>query len=60
MKTEESFDFSNLDGKHVLFSNVKRELFGKIGIEFHKFVWVDKFDRLCILRAKSFSFVCSK
>ena len=53
---QHSFDFSNLDENHELLSTMHKKAFGKFKIESPRSLWIDK---LCLLRAKSFSFVFS-
>ena len=40
---EDSFDFSNLDVNHELFSNKNRKDIGKFKIETSKVFWIDEF-----------------
>ena len=52
---EDSFDFSNLNENHELFSNKIKKVIGKYKIETPKNVWIDGF--VC-LRSKMYAFKC--
>ena len=54
-KSEDIFDFSNLDENHELFSNKNKKVIGKFKIETLKNIWIDEF--VC-LRSKAYSFKC--
>ena len=51
---EDTFDFSNIDKNHELFSN-KNKVIGKFKIETPKNIWIDEF--VC-LRSKMHAFKC--
>ena len=52
---EDTFDFSNLDKNHELFSNNNKKVIGKFKIEAPKSIWINKF--VC-LGSKMYSFKC--
>ena len=52
---EDIFDFSNLNGNHELFCNIKKKVIGKFKIETPKIIWIDEF--IC-LRSKCYAFKC--
>ena len=54
-KLQDSFDFSNLDKNHELFSNKTNEIIGKFKIETPKSIWRDEF--VCV-RIKMYAFKC--
>ena len=53
--SEDTFDFSNLDENHELFSNKIKKVFGKFEIETPINIWIDE---VVCLRSKVFSFKC--
>ena len=52
---EYTFDFSNLDKNHEIFSNRNKKVIGKFKIETPKKIWIDEF--VC-LRSKAYSCKC--
>ena len=52
---EDTFDFSNLDENHEMFSDKNRKIIGKFNIETPMNVFIDEF--VC-LRSKDYSFKC--
>ena len=52
---KDTFDFSNLDQNHEIFSNKNKKVFGKFKTETPKSVWIDEF---VSLRSKMYSFKC--
>ena len=52
---EDTFDFSNLDENHELFSNKNKKVIGKYKIKTPKYIWIDEF--IC-LRNKMYAFKC--
>ena len=54
---DDTFDFSNLDENHELFSNRNKKVIGKIKIETPKNTWIDEF--VC-LRSKAYPFKCQE
>ena len=52
---KDTFDFSNLDENHKLFSNKNKKVIGIFKIETPKNIWIDEF--VC-LRSKAYSFKC--
>ena len=52
---EDTFDFSNLDKNHELFSNKNKKKIGKFKIETPKNIWIDEF--VC-LRCRLYAFKC--
>ena len=54
-KLEDSFDFSNLDKDHEIFSNKNKKVIGKFKIETPKNLWTDE---LIALRSKMYALKC--
>ena len=54
-KMEDTFDFSNVEKSHELFSNRIKKVVGKFKLETPKSFWIDEF--VC-LRSKMYSFKC--
>ena len=52
---ENTFDFSNLDKNHELFSKKNKKVIGKFEIETPKDIWIDGFN---CLRSKINAFKC--
>ena len=52
---KDSFDFSNLNEDHELFSNKNKKVIGKFKIETPKKIYIDEF---VYLRSKAYSFTC--
>ena len=52
---EDTFDFSDLDKNHELFSNKNKKVIGKFQIETPVNIWIDDF--VC-LRSKIYAFIC--